>query len=155
MKFHGNQWTGATSITDRFWDKVDRRGPDECWEWQASLDEDGYGKLGSLRAHRVAYELQVGPIPEGEEVRHTCDNPRCVNGAHLIPGSQADNSRDMVERGRSTLGERNPGAKLTGADVIEIRKLAETMTGRDIAELMGVTPGAVSMILSRKRWSHV
>lgn len=78
-----------------------------CWEWKGHRDDAGYGtfqasRLGfeSTRAHRVMYEHFVGPIPDGLLVRHTCDNPPCVNPDHLIPGTALDNALDMIERGR-------------------------------------------------------
>ena len=89
---------------DRLWAKVQRAGPDECWPWTGAVDSDGYGRIGlggtARLVHRVVYELEVGPIPDGMEVRHTCDNPPCCNPAHLLPGTHAENMADMVERGR-------------------------------------------------------
>lgn len=89
----------------RFWTKV---LPVEsgCWEWQAGRNEHGYGlfatrRSGRSRAHRVAYERFVGPIPEGLHVLHTCDNPPCVNPAHLFLGTVKDNSKDMMRKGRN------------------------------------------------------
>jgi len=84
--------------------KTPTGAPDDCWEWGGSPGQDGYGVVSwggsQYRAHRVSYELHVGPVPEGLVVRHACDNPPCVNPAHLLPGTQADNVRDMYERGR-------------------------------------------------------
>lgn len=91
-------------LAERFWEKVDRRGPDECWMWTASRRALGYGQIRiggkSRKAHRVAYELANGPIPAGMAVLHGCDNPPCVNPAHLRAGTMTDNVRDMVTRGR-------------------------------------------------------
>lgn len=79
----------------------------ECWEWNGKRNDNGYGifnakHLGyvNARAHRVMYEHFTGPIPDGLILRHRCDNPPCVNPGHLIPGTDADNMADMVERGR-------------------------------------------------------
>lgn len=93
---------------DRFWSKVDRRGPDECWPWQErSRNEHGYGifHVGAMgkvqKAHRVAYELATGvKLTPEVKIRHSCDNPPCCNPAHLLPGTQADNLADMHRRGR-------------------------------------------------------
>lgn len=79
---------------DRFWAKVDRRGPDECWPWVGKRNE-AYGRFmvdGQFRpAHRVSYELLRGPIPAGLQIDHLCRNPRCVNPAHLEPVTQREN----------------------------------------------------------------
>ena len=89
---------------DRFWAQVDRRGPDECWPWQGATIR-GYGHSHAnyvhYYAHRRSYEMHHGPIPEGMVVRHRCDNPPCVNPAHLQVGTQVDNINDMIDRGRA------------------------------------------------------
>lgn len=89
---------------DRFWAKVTRKGADECWPWTASKHEKGYGRLwlhGKLvQAHRLAWELVNGPFPSGKIARHTCDNPGCVNPAHIVPGTAKQNTADSIERGR-------------------------------------------------------
>ena len=91
---------------ERFWSKVDKAGPGDCWEWQAARIPDGYGHFyldGRLiLAHRVALSWAQGVDIPGPEVKalHSCDNPPCVNPAHLRWGSDADNYRDMKDRGR-------------------------------------------------------
>ena len=85
-------------LADRLWERVERRG--DCWEWTGPCTEGGYGLIGAggrhsplLRTHRVAYELMVGPIPEGLHIDHLCRNRRCCNPAHLEPVTQAENNR--------------------------------------------------------------
>lgn len=99
--------------------------PDECWPWTGSTDGEGYGLIAvngrSRRANRVAWSQHNGPIPTGAVIRHTCDNPPCVNPAHLLMGTQADNIADAIERKRWIHGQRHPRAKLTTGQVQEIR----------------------------------
>lgn len=99
-----------------------------------------------------------GDLDEGIVIRHTCDNPLCCNPRHLIPGTQADNVRDMVERGRrgDSSGERNPKARLTWDDVRRIRRMyADGMRGKrqqDVADEYGVTQTTISGILRGVTW---
>ena len=94
-------------LCDRFWSKVDFSTPDGCWEWRGSVRHElGYGEVwvqGKRQyAHRTAYEIVYGDIPEGDVVRHRCDNPRCVRPEHLLTGSQAENLQDARVRGRAS-----------------------------------------------------
>lgn len=102
----------STPVEPRFWPKVDQTGgPDACWPWMACRNRHGYGKVGvggiSVTAHRAVWELANGPIPAGLHVLHRCDNPPCVNPAHLFLGTNADNVEDKVRKGRSCAGERS------------------------------------------------
>ena len=98
------------SIEERFWPKVARGAADECWPWIAATDPKGYGRIGAgggrgcrtLFAHRVAYELLVGPIPPSLELDHRCRHPACVNPAHLEPVTHREN---MI-RGRNANAEK-------------------------------------------------
>ncbi len=94
---------------DRFWSHVDRKADlDVCWEWTIARDRDGYGSVWwdgrQQSAHRISYLLAHGNLPD-LQIRHTCDNPPCVNPAHLVAGTPQDNSRDMTTRGRQAKNE--------------------------------------------------
>lgn len=126
----------------------------ECWLWQRHTNAKGYGQLRwngkKQRVHRSSYQAFIGPIPKGLIVRHTCDTPQCCNPKHLLIGTHADNSRDMVKRGRSVRGEKNPEAKLTWDDVRAIR--ASTEPVRVLADTYGVSRTQISRILKNQRW---
>jgi hypothetical protein len=147
---------------ERFWADVDRRGPDECWNWTGRICR-GYGSFyrdgKSTVASRVAYQLEVGAIPPKMCVCHHCDNKRCVNPAHLFLGTHAENMGDMSAKGRTarTCGERNGQAKLSEADV---RSIKGRLTGRrgeqtELAAEYGVNPSTISDIAVGRNWGHV
>lgn len=137
-----------------------------CWVWVASIGQYGYGQLGwkegeSMkwgRAHRVAYELYVGPVPKGVHVLHRCDNRRCVNPDHLFLGNHAENMRDMAAKGRRkgiAFGARNGNAKLIDADVLEIRSSYHRGTlQRVIAQRFGVSRATVSRVIATWKFRH-
>lgn len=134
----------ARPFAERFWEKVNRRGKDECWLWTAATTNGGYGVIGVgharlLRAHCVSYELHHGPIPAGLVVRHKCDVPACVNPTHLELGTKLDNSRDMVERGRVRSKVKYPQETV---DAIR----AEPGTLMQVAEKFGVSFNYVGML---------
>jgi hypothetical protein len=120
----------------------------------------GYGKfmldgVGQW-AHRVAWALAFGPIPAGMHVCHKCDNPRCVRPAHLFLGTVTDNQRDSVRKGRHIKGEAVGNAKLTEAQVKDIRhRFRAGTTQRELAASYGVAQTAVSAIVRRVTWAHV
>jgi len=112
-----------------FSERVNTTSPADCWEWVASCDKDGYGvcymKGVRRKAHRVAYALAYGKTPAHLYVLHTCDNPSCCNPEHLWLGTNRQNIDDMVSKGRSLRGARNPNAKLTESQVRNVVKLRE------------------------------
>lgn len=162
---------------ERFMSKVQESG--DCWLWTARTKPKGYGMFDvshegrerTLLAHRFAYEVSNGEIPEGLMVLHTCDTPSCVNPQHLFLGTHRDNMDDMISKGRSTRGERNPTklypdrvtrgvqhpkTHLTENDVCDIRwQRALGHTLREIGERYGMTTGAIHSIVARKTWRHV
>jgi len=157
----------SRSLKERFWAKVAFIGaePDACWEWRGTKHYKGYGQIGKggklgsgghmLYAHRVAWELTNGPIPEGMQVLHHCDNPICVNPAHLFLGTPADNSADMVAKHRQSFvsrgrGEAHPGVKLSEQDVRDIRKSLNSSTV--LGRMYGVTRQNITRIKQRKTW---
>jgi hypothetical protein len=153
----------SAATTSRFWAKVAiQETPDVCWEWTGAVAGSGYGSFKvnreAVSAHRIAYRMANGRLPAGGLViRHKCDNPRCVNPAHLEEGTKADNSMDMVTRGRNparnTVGENNGAAKLTLDKVSEIRRRGELgETNVSIAASFGVTHQMVSKIRKGYFW---
>ena len=135
-------------ISKRFWEKVDRRGgPSSCWLWTAGCFADGYGAVSvdgkPQRAPRIAYELEKGTIPDGLHIRHTCDNPKCVNPKHLVVGTVADNMADKVARGRQSRT-----IKITDQQVAEIR--ASTDSHDALSTRYGVSKGLISLIRGKR-----
>ena len=155
--------TGTTdspvrTLAERFWEKVDKRGPDECWLWTAAKKDGGYGVMRpegqrsgpTIKAHRVSL-LLAGVDIEGKVVRHRCDNPPCVNPAHLETGTQAENCRDTSERGRHV-----GAARLAPDDVRAIRRrLAAGDLHRVVAAAFGVARSTISAIAEGKAWRRV
>lgn len=140
---------------DAVWAGVSVRGPDQCWPWTKRRNAKGYGLLvvagQAWRAHRAVYVAARGKIPEGQIVRHRCDNPSCCNPAHLELGTVADNNRDARERGRHVAprGLRHGKAKLSDRQVARIRM--DPRKGTAIAADYGISPSTVSMIRSGYR----
>lgn len=165
-------------IHQRFWSKVDRGSEDECWEWQAYRNRQGYGDFElwnpatktkkTAKAHRVAYELHHGEPPKGT-VCHTCDNPPCCNPSHLYDGSPKSNARDREERGRNgwssgelasrntARGSRNGRTNLTEDSVREIRRLYAKggISQQRLSEMFQVGQTRISSIVRRETWKHV
>lgn len=133
-----------------------------CHIWTGAKLPKGYGFLklpGQRRqiyAHRLAYLIHKGEIPDRMQVLHLCDVPSCVNAAHLFVGTSADNQRDMKAKNRSTHGSRNAQAKLTEAEVEEIHALkAGGMSSADLGKRFGVHEQHVNRILRGARWERL
>ena len=173
----------------RFWKHVDRSNPDGCWPWIGQPSQSypefraWYGPDGSrirVNAHVASYEINVGPIPDGLFVCHTCDIPRCVRPDHLFLGTPLDNQRDMITKGRQVWtgatrparglfngaytkperrpkGERHGCAILTADRVRALRHRASTTTllQRQLAVEFGIAQGTVSAILRRRIWADL
>ena len=170
--------TRRLPMPERFWARVDATGgPDACWQWLANRERDGYGNFRldnqQQKAHRVAWTLAIGRIPHGLIVLHRCDNPACVNPAHLSLGTQADNVADRSAKGRSASGDRHgtrtkphrvargeraAQAKLTPDDVWAIRHCMlkhRLFTRAEIARDYGVSQVAIGKIANNENWKHI
>lgn len=137
-----------------------------CLPWIGCIAKrSGNGRIGSgngrrgrtLLAHRVAWELANGPIPDGLCVCHRCDNPACVNVDHLFLGTQADNMADMVSKGRNCKGENHGAARLTEDIVLSIRRrhLSGEATVRELAAECGVHQHHIRDIVNGECWKHL
>lgn len=165
-------------LYERFWSKVDKRGPDECWLWKSTTNGWGYGVIrvggtrsgGTMLAHRLSLAMAWGPLepPEDKIVMHSCDTPLCVNPQHLNYGTDAENWADMRAKGRHARGERhgnrqrpeqfrhekNGNAKLTWAQVDDIRRryAAGGITKTALSKEYGVTDVNVCSIVNGNTW---
>lgn len=142
-----------------FWSRTARDGT--CLVWTAGRTKRGYGafRVGGrdIAAHRVSYELSVGPVPAGMVVRHTCDRSLCVEPTHLIVGTQRDNMQDKFLRSRDRVrGEENSNARLSTRDVIRIRELrASGVRVARLAEQFSIKSTDVCKIASGRTWGSV
>lgn len=157
----------ARSEAERFWSHVDRRGPDECWEWQGARRNGGYGTFDNQVASRWSLERALGrPLSSDEQACHHCDNPPCVNPAHLFVGDAATNAADMIAKGRSAVGAKHGSktrpaqfrsyTKLTASVIPDIRRrLAWGEPVVSIARAYGVSPWTVYDVSEGRTWKHV
>lgn len=153
------------SIDRAFWNRV-IKSPG-CWIFNGPVAGKGYGSLrwaGKQQyAHRLSFEMHIGPIKKGLFVLHRCDNPPCVNPAHLFLGTNQDNMDDMVAKGRANghfrtspiVGEMNPRAVLTEKMVRNIRDSIGRESPTDIAKRLGVKRCSVYHVVYGHTWRHV
>jgi hypothetical protein len=143
----------------KFWDRVNKT--DNCWIWRGYRHQSHhYGTLKVFKkrtyAHRYAWELTYGKIPNEMHVLHHCDNPPCVRPNHLFLGTQADNNRDKKQKGRLVFGSKRKLAKLKESDIPIIRELWKRgQSMQQIALVHGVHRNTIQQVLSSKTWKHV
>ena len=169
----------SPTLLDRFWSSVQKT--ERCWLWIRTKNSDGYGQFWNGRhlvaAHRFAWEILRGPIPEGMNVLHKCDTPPCVNAFEcLFLGTQKDNAYDMIQKGRANRnppsgdnhpwrknpelvrrGEFHPMARLKACDIHLIRAAYKRKHGvtKEIARQFGVNPKTIQAIVARRSWKHI
>lgn len=164
----------SETFPDRFWPKINKDGPvpshmphlGKCWIWIAGLNNRGYGWIArgdgrqvAILAHVASWLLTFGKIPNSLCVLHHCDNRLCVNPNHLWLGTKAENVFDMDRKGRrgSANGELAGQAKLTNADVLEIRRLysAGGISQKTLGKMFNVSERCVFFIVHRQHWTHI
>ena len=174
------------TFLDRFWDYVETAGPEDCWHWMGATIKAGYGRFhvrGNFTkpnsvedyAHRIMWEITYGPIPDGIQVLHSCDNPPCVNPIHLFLGTQSDNMKDAIKKGRlrpnlqkanearkahpglNVRGESQGSSKLNSSDVLAIRRRYSggDISQRKLAQEYKITQATLWSVLKRETWAHV
>lgn len=166
-------WLTPEIARERFLARVDRSNSVGCWLWPGAINNHGYGRVflpgrAEMYAHRYAWGLAFGAVPDGLRVLHHCDNPPCVKTepdelfprGHLFLGTQAENLADCITKGRARRnplrGSRSPTAKLTEADVVEMRRLvAAGEPRRSVSAAFGVSESLLEKIVLRVRWAHV
>lgn len=159
----------------RFWSSVDKTVDTDCWIWRSDRSSFGHGRFLFLgqrtQAHRYAYELEYGTIPDGLVLCHKCDVPECVNPSHMFVGTQKDNIQDCVRKGRWPVGqthwcsgkpelvkrgERAGNSKLSETQVAEIYRLCCSGSNySDVAALFGINRATAVQIHRGKTWNHV
>lgn len=145
-------------VCERFWPKVQKVAPQDCWLWIGANNKKGYGNFWDgqkqVKPHRFIYRHIMGnEIPEGYVVMHTCDRPGCVQPEHLRCGTSTDNNKDMGSKGRNSLQRhmRGPnGRKLTREAIIIIRQ--SPLTSKELAQLFNVHWATIHKTRKGKIW---
>lgn len=167
-RFCGNscsaRWRAAHKVRDveaEFWSRAIPEPNTGCWLWLGDVNTGGYGvaRFGlkdRVTAHRRAYQLAIGPTPNGMDVCHRCDVRLCVNPAHLFLGTRAENLADMVAKGRSARGEKHRAAVMTVDEVRNMRALSTVgVSIQEIARTYGRNEGTVRSAVRGKSWRHL
>ena len=150
----GQRWQ-SRPLLERFWARVEKRGPNECWPWTGYRDRNGYGVIyeghrqKGHKAHRLSWQIANNTDP-AMGIRHLCGNASCVNPAHLQPGTQSENMQDMVRHGRAHLAKLDEGA------VRELR--LRFRHGESIPKLaaeVGLTRQGMRNVVCGRTWKHV
>lgn len=163
----------SPTLPERYWAKVRKDGPvpqhmphlGPCWSWTACRDTNGYGQMHTgfgnvrIRAHVASWILHNGPIPEGLEVMHLCDNPQCSRIDHLQLGTHRQNFEDAANKRRMPHGEKQANSKLTQVQVDDIRKryVGRSKGKSNAGQLMtefGISSATLSRIVNRRRWKY-
>ena len=151
------------TLEQRFFAKIEKTPG--CWNWVGNKRSNGYGSIqkggkGSptISAHRYSYEIHKGPIPDGMFVMHSCDNPSCVNPDHLSIGTPAENTQDMIRKGRkrtvAPLGADNGKAKLN-EDLVRYIRQNDGRSHASLARELGLSPNCIRGVRTRRTWSHI
>lgn len=140
---------------ERFWLRVAKAAPGECWGWTGAANDKGYGQVTvmgqavKVYAHRLSYEMHRGPIPDGYEVLHACDNPPCTNPDHLSVGTTEENSVDAQRKGRLR-------KRLDARKVREIRRLHRGGIAKgSLAAIFAVTTTCINDVVNRRTWRYI
>ncbi len=163
--------TPRKPLSKKFWEKVDKSDPEGCWLWTGAKTLAGYGTLvvweidgvaRQARAHRLSWEIEQGweegeqpTLPDGACVCHRCDTPACVRPDHLFLGDNADNTADMVQKGRQARGDRNCG-KLSDEQVVQVRGLhAKGRSSRSLAREFGLSSTGMDRVVKRQTYAYI
>lgn len=157
---HKHRLRDPARFVEAFWEKVDKRGPDECWLWKGAKQRAGYGHFRTpegktITSSRFAWVLANGAIPDGMHALHRCDNRACVNPAHIFLGSHTQNMADCKAKGRHTKGEQTKRNKITERQARDVLAQKGRAKADELAHTLGVTPGAIHAIWRGDAWSHI